>query len=139
METNKLFETKEKLENKFPSWEVTHTGGGIFLIRKNFKSKDENDIMVSIGEENVVIVKHKDHKNCKPFCFASMKEYKKNEEYYWENAYEHEMVLIDESLKIDERAKKIFSLETLNEIICSFAEFANIMKVTKNENADYDS
>lgn len=128
MKIDKLLKTKKELEDKFPSWEVTHTGGGIFLMRKDFKSKSGNNIMVSIGEENVIIVKHKDYKNCEPLCFASMEEYKKNESYYWENAYEHEIVLVDKAVKINEEAIKILTSKTLKKIVCNFVEFVNIIQ-----------
>jgi len=124
-----LIKTFDQLKEKFPDWEVIHSGGGVFLMRKNFKDRNENDIMVSVGDENVVVIRRK---GCDSE-YISLKEYKENGDFYWEYADEHEVVIIKKNTieyKFQEFecypiAKEIFDSITLSEIMSAFIQFSN--------------
>ena len=99
----------------FPEWEIHHTGGGMFLIRKDFESKDGENIMVAVSEDTALIMKEKNGEG-----YISCSEFNANEDIYWgEGAYNLEYPVVekrgDGEVVILDKAS-IFNEKVLNEI-----------------------
>jgi len=115
-----------KLKEFFPEFEIHHTGGGIFVIRKDYQDLMGNNVMVAISDTLAVIMKNKDNDG----KYISHDEFLKNEDVYWgEGAFDLEVVIMSKEggeIKKSPEAE-VFSSLTLNEIKQSLNRLEKIL------------
>ena len=85
-----MFKLWQAITREFPGWDVVHTGGGIFVIRKNFEDRNGRPVMVSVSEDTTLIMRHHERGG----KFISLEEFHENEDIYWEKAYDLEVVFL---------------------------------------------
>ena len=115
----------DKLQSEFPTWEIHHTGGGIFVIRKDFQDNKGNNIMVSISEDVVLLMQSANDES----KYISHSEFLDNEDVYWNNSFHLEVIIMkleDNQVKITNNAK-VFDPDVLEEIKSHFLKLGNII------------
>ena len=50
-----FFEQWDSMEERFPDWDVFHSGGGIWILQKNFQTKDGQEAMVSVADTGAMV------------------------------------------------------------------------------------
>ncbi len=104
----------KKLEEAFPGWEIHHTGGGIFVIRRDFADLTGQSVMVSVNEDAALIMRDVDDNR-----FITHEQFLEDEGTYWEMAFDLEVVIMEaDNDKIEgvDVAREVFPHATLQEI-----------------------
>lgn len=128
-------EVWNRLEENFSGWEIVHTGGGIFVARKDFPDKKNKNVVVLISEDVALTIRKEKNSN----EFISLAEFKKDQGRYWEEAYELELVLMslkNEMITVSKDCQGIFSPKVTEEIKKNFKKFGNFIwdKTDSQEN-----
>jgi len=120
-----LKKTWDILEHAFPDWEIHHTGGGIFVLRKDFKNKFGNDIMVAVSEDVALIMKNYEDSG----KFLSHSQFLENETIYWQDAFELEVSILmrDKSEIIIADDANIFEAKVLEDIKSVYIKLEEII------------
>ena len=117
----------KKLIDEFPGWEIHHTGGGIFVIRKDFTDVNGNLVMLSISDDLALVTRDINNKD----RFITHKEFLENEDVYWEEAgnnefYEEVFFVEDAVIKKSDKAG-IFGPEVQMEIKEAMGKLSDII------------
>jgi len=114
----------DKLENTFPGWEIYHAGGGNFVVRKDFKDKNGNNLMVSLTDYVALLMKHQDEDR-----YITHAEFIKNEDTYWGEVFHLEVPIINldngELKRTD--AVGVFNDRSLTEISDALAKLGEVV------------
>lgn len=114
----KFFDKWDSLEAKFPDWEVSHSGGGIWLLRKEYNNLKGSPTLVSIStmKDMVVFIDGDPEKS-----FIDSLLDKSEVEQAEENGDATDILLYDSS-ELSPKASHIFSQEVLEELITFIEE-----------------
>lgn len=86
-----FFETWQTLEEKFPEWKVDHTGGHVFILRKDIITKDGRPVQISVADTGAILHKKLVVDATAPYgvkaiegVYASKEEFEAESNLYWE-------------------------------------------------------
>ena len=105
----------KKLEEAFPEWEIHHTGGGIFVIRRDFADLSGQPVMLSVSEDVALIMRDARVSG----RYITHEQFLEDEGTYWEMAFDLEVVIMEaDNDKIEgvDVAREVFPPATLQEI-----------------------
>ena len=125
-EVIKMQKIWRELEASFPEWEVHHTGGGNFALRKDFHDLAGTQVLVAISDTVALIMK--DVKNSTRYI--NHQEFLNNEDVYWdEGAFDLEVniVTLDEGVIKYSNEAKIFAADTIKEIASGIKRVSEII------------
>lgn len=125
-----FFDIWEQMESKFPGWNVIASGGGIWILEKEFYSdKLEQNVVVRVSDECAIVFKKitNDYQVHQPIEYIDKAEYDSDEKYE-EYACESEELLYHYNsdtkwYKNMPIAEKIFN----NDILSDLHEVSNLL------------
>lgn len=120
-----FFEKWDSMEERFPDWDAEHSGGGIWILRKDFRTKEGQDVLVSVADTGAMVHKKIERDETSPYgvkvveSYIPLATYKKEADMYWE----FESLLFETVFQIGENgwtyaevAATLFDEETLEEL-----------------------
>ena len=126
MDVNEYFHGEKGLKKQFPKWDVVNTGGGFYVLTKNFKTLDKKSIAVSVSPDAIMINKKTIPNEAYEYGlqvldeYADFEEWDANREMYGE-FWELCMIMLFDYHKEEETfeaiATELFSKRDLDEML----------------------
>lgn len=120
-----FFEDWNSMEERFPDWEVFHSGGGIWILQKDFVTKQGEQVMVSVADTGAMLYKKLTKDDSYPYGVRIGTEHIPFSVYKEEDIYaEYEDLSFDvlfqvtnDGWKFESLANDVFEKDTIEELV----------------------